>query len=212
MEELTIRKLKALEGLHYSFRLIEHHYAEINKYCPLINIDNQNLIPTLAGCWGFVDSLHRAREISQAIPGLGGKNPNLKSFLNSTKLSKEYRHYIQHLRGELNKKPPNNFPVWGVISWVDTEDKSKSHTAWIGTRLPNTEYRGHVYDRINKKWVSRVSLSIMDRSFNFDPIYESVKQFEEFAIPWIIEKAGIKVTIQREIPIISTKFVIKNNA
>ncbi|MCK4538774.1 MAG: hypothetical protein KAV42_08260 [Candidatus Krumholzibacteria bacterium] len=212
MENLVIRKVKALDGLHYSFGLIDHYYEELYPLCSKINTDNKKVIPTLARCWGFVDALHRAREISQAIPGLGGKNPHLKSFLKSTVLAKEYRHYIQHLRRELNKQPTNTFPVWGVLSWIDEYDETKSHTAWIGARLPGTTYSGHVFDTVNKKWVSRVSLSIAEKSFNFDPIYEAVQQFEAFVIPWIIEKAGIKIKVTNELPIISMKAVINKDS
>lgn len=202
-----LRNLKCLDGLHYSFELLNHAYSGLYKNCSLINEQQENLISALSKCWMIIDCVHRIREISQAIPGLSQKKPELKVFLQQTEIAENCRHYIQHLRNNLSGKDLDPYPVWGTLSWVDPSDNSISYAAVIGTQIPNMRICGCVYDTLEKKWVSKVSLSVQSVSFNFDPIYEAIVKFREFIIPWIMSnyKPGINVT--PKIPIISMKAI-----
>ncbi len=188
---------------------MEYNYKELYEKCASIKNNNEDLIPALSMCWSIIDSIHRIREISQAVPGLNKKDQNLISFLNETKIAEDYRHYIQHLRGELSKKNLNPFPVWGSLSWIDPDDECNSHLVIFGSQIEGTSYSGCVYDRFEGKWVSKVSLSIENYSFNFDPIYNASIKFKSFILPWI--KANYKpgIDIKDKLPIISTRFEIK---
>lgn len=200
-----IRKVKCLDGLHYSFELLDYNYSKMHESCLAINEDQNNLIPALSKCWSFVDLVHRIREIALALPGLSGKSEELCTFLNTTSVSEDFRHYIQHLRRELSKKEINNFPAWGTLSWVDGKDNSISYLIAIGAQIDGTSYSGCVYDNLNKEWVSKVCLAVQDKSFNFDPIYEECMKFKQFILPWIHStyEPGIKVT--EKSPIITMK-------
>ena len=205
-----IRKVKCLDGLHFSFELLEYNYSGMHESCIAINNDQKNIIPALSKCWAFVDLVHRIREIAQALPGLSGKSEKLRNFLGETNVSEDFRHYIQHLRRELSKKDINNFPAWGTLSWVDSEDESVSHLVVIGAQIPGTTYSGCIYDRFENKWVSKVCLAVSGLSFNFDPIYEECMKFKKFILPWIHStyEPGIKAT--EKSPIITMKFLLND--
>lgn len=204
-----LRNLKCLDGLYYSFELLNNAYTNLYKDCSLIIKQQENLVSALSRCWTFIDCVHRVREISQAIPGLNQNKAELKVFLQQTKIAEICRHYIQHLRNNLSKKDIDPYPVWGTLSWIDPNDNSVSYTAIIGSQVPNMQIYGCVYDTLEKKWVSKVSLSVKEKAFHFDPIYQIIAKFKDFIIPWIISnyKPGIKV--MQKIPIISAKVVIK---
>ena len=204
-----LRNLKCFDGLHYSFEILEYNYKELYKQCASIKNNNKNLIPALSMCWSIIDSIHRIREISQAVPGFNKQNQNLISFLNKTKIAENYRHYIQHLREELLKKKPNPFPVWGSLSWIDPDDESTSHLVIFGSQIEGTNYTSCVYDRFEGKWVSKISLSIESYSFNFDPIYNASMEFKNFILPWIKSNYKHGIDIKDKLPIISTRFEIK---
>ena len=205
------RIVKCLDGLHYSFEMLEYVYSSLHEICSHIKDDQSSLIPALWQCWSFIDILHRIREIAQAIPGLSKKDDNLVSFLKTTDLAEEYRHYIQHLRGELSKSEINPFPVWGSLSWVDPKDSTTTYLIAIGARIGSTNYTGCVFDTVERKWVSKVCLGIQEKSFNYDPIYEACIKFREFIIPWALAtyKLGIRVTTN--LPIYTIQIREPNN-
>jgi len=202
-----IRKVKCLDGLHYSFELLKYNYLTMYESCLAIKRDRSNIIPALSKCWSFVDSVHRIREISQALPGLSGRSKELGAFLDATNIAEDYRHYIQHLREELLKKDVNEFPVWGTLAWVDDEDNSVSHLVVIGAQIDGTQYSGCVYDTVNNKWVSKVCLGVNKKSFNFDLIYEECIKFKEFVLPWVHSTYEPGIQMTNEPPIITIKLV-----
>ena len=169
--------------------------------CCEIPADNSKVVPALAACWGFVDALHRIREIAQSIPNLSSKHLELRMFLSASSLAEEYRHYIQHLRGELAKDPPNSFPVWGSLSWADTVNSKKAHTVFLGAQIPGVSISSCVYDRQEKAWVSKVCLGVNNRSFNFDTALHSAIRFENFILPFLMEGASNELKFHDKLPI-----------
>lgn len=210
MNPVTVRRIKILDGVYFSFRLLEHHYESMYRSCAAIPDDKAHIVAALASCWGFIDVLHRLRELAQSVPGLSGKTPELRRFLERTELAERYRHYIQHLRGELGQTQPNPFPVWGSLSWVDPNDPGLTHTVMIGARLPNTSYTGAVFDTVERRWVSRVCLGVAEFSFNFDPIFQEAMSFEKFVVPWMLAQDADTLTATSDVPIFSTRFFVGN--
>lgn len=202
-----IRIVKCLDGLHYSFEILDNIYSSLYETCIQINTNQSSLIPALWHCWSFVDTVHRIREISQALPGLSKKQRELSTFIEATKLSEEYRHYIQHLRSELSKEEVNPFPVWGSLSWVDPDDSSKSYVIFIGARIKTTSYTGSVYDTHKRKWVSKVSLGIAGKTYNFDPIYDACKTFSDFIFPWMLSTYKPGIRLETKLPIITLQIL-----
>lgn len=204
---LDIRKVRCLDGLHYSFELLKGYYDQLWETCCKILTNHSQAIPALAACWGFIDALHRIREIAQSIPGLSAKHPEMRAFLAASSLSEDYRHYIQHLRGELAKDPPNTFPVWGTLSWVDQSNIHRTYAAILGAQIEGTQYTGCVYDTFENRWVSKVCLGVGGKSFNFDSIFESIIRFESFIMPYLKEGLSPKVQLRETLPILSVDLV-----
>ena len=165
------RLIRCLDGLDMSFAMLEQIHAELYPTCAAIKMDKHNLALAFWRCWSFVDTVHRIREIAQAIPGLSTKTAEVRSFLEATSIAEDFRHYIQHLRSELLKTPGNTFPVWGSLSWVDLEDQWLTHIVMAGVQVGETRYVGCVFDTVKREWVSKVALSVNDLSFNFDLIF-----------------------------------------
>ncbi len=210
MDKHSVLRIKVLDGLHFSFRLLEYHYESMYRSCAAIPTDRAQLVPALASCWGFIDVLHRLRELAQTVSGLSGNCPERRRFLERTKLAEEYRHYIQHLRQELGRATPDPQPVWGSLSWVDPGDASLTHTVMIGARLPKTAYTGAVFDTVERRWVSRVCLGVGRSSFNFDPLFEEAVAFEKFVVPWMLAQAADTISVASDLPIFSARIVMGN--
>ena len=205
---LDVRKIRCLDGLHYSFQMLRHYYTGLWETCCEIPGTNSKIIPALASAWGFIDALYRIREIAQSVPGLSAKHPDMQAFLSASGLAEDYRHYIHHLRGELaNDLPANSFPVWGTLSWVDPANPTRSHMTILGTQIEGTNYTGCPFDAVEKKWVSKVCLGLNGKSFNFDPIFLSAVRFEAFVLPFLNEKASGHAGFQEDLPLISADVI-----
>ena len=199
-----IRLIKVYDGLVFSFQVLSLNYQNLHNSCILIPNENEKLVLSFSKCWSIIDTTHRIREIAQSIPGLSKKNKILKNFLKSTSLAKEFRHYIQHLRRELSNNPPNNYPVFGSLSWIDKNDNSKCHTIILGSQIGKQNYFSCIYDRINDKWLSNVCLSINNSTFNFDPIFDEVMKFKKFILDWIEKTYNKDINKIKRYPIFTT--------
>jgi hypothetical protein len=191
-----VRIVKCLDGLHYSFEILQQAYSDLYPTCQKIKNDPGALPAALWRAWSVVDAVHRIREITQGIRGLSGSNQQLKDFLGATAVAEDLRHYIQHLRKGLGKKDVNPYPVWGTLSWVDPEVPIVSYTVLSGARVNITHFPGAVYDKLHRQWASKVCLSADGKSFNFDPVYQACMTFRDFILSWILStfKPGIQVT------------------
>lgn len=192
--------------MHYSFQMMYLSQEKLWETCCAIPSDNSQAVLALSLCWSFIDSLHRVREIAQATPGLNKKDLEMRMFLETTAVSEDFRHYIQHLRQELNKEPPNAFPVWGSLSWVDPADSTKAYTAHLGAQISGMRFSGCILDTHKKKWVSRVCLGIDSRSFNFDVLFDAAVRFEQFVMPHLLGSFSPDVQRHEKLPITSFTF------
>ncbi len=205
---LDVRKVRCLDGLHYSFLMLRHHYEGLWETCCGIPGKHSNLIAALASAWGFIDALYRIREIAQSVPGLSARHPDMQTFLAATSMAEDYLHYIHHLRSELaNDHPGNACPVWGTLSWVDPGNPTQSHMAVLGTQIEGANYTGCSFDAAEEKWASKVCLGVNGKSFNFDPMYLAAVKFEAFVLPLLDEKASAHVEPKEALPIISVDLI-----
>jgi hypothetical protein len=188
-----------------SFAMLEQIHADLHATCAAIRADKRNLSLAFWRCWSFVDAVHRVREVTQAVPGLSKETTEVRNFLDSTSIAEGFRHYVQHLRSELSKSPGNTFPVWGSLSWVDPSDPWLTHTALAGAQIGQTEYAGCIFDTVERRWVSKVSLSVGGSSFNFDLIFSECMKFQAFVIPWLLAKYSPGITLREDLPLISTR-------
>ena len=183
--QLDLRVLKAYDGFRYSFEMLDYVATGLYDACCKTAVDPSMAAKVLWRCWSIVDVCFRVRELAQAVPGLGRRNVELKDFLQETVVVPQCRHYVQHLRSELSKSPPNPYPVWGALSWIDPADRSLCHTLINGVKLAGDQYASVVFDSAKRTWVSRVSLDVNGVALHIDPVVASCRTFEEFVIPWI---------------------------
>lgn len=212
MKSIELRKVRCIDGLHYSFEMLESFQANLYQDCCEIQNNNSAVVKVISGSWGFIDALHRVREIAQSTPGINVKHQEMRAFLNATELAEEFRHYIQHLRGELANDPPNTFPVWGSISWVDPNKTNRCHTAMFGAQIQGTKFSSCVYDRLKGKWVSKVALSIDGKSFNFDLMYEAAVRVRKYLVPAIVKGSSAEIEFHEKLPILTVDVVLPENA
>jgi len=198
-----------MDALHYSFELLGYYYSSLWETCCKIQKDNTQLVPALAGGCGFIEVVHRIREVSQSIPSLSHNHPEMRIFLSASSLAVEYRNYFQHLRNELGKNPPNPFPVWGSLSWVDAENPKLAHLALLGASMEGFRDTSCVYDRQEMKWVSKVTLGINNKSFHFDPVFDSATRFREFITSFLSNQTFGKIAHTKELPIVSFEIIAK---
>lgn len=202
------RVVRCLDALSFSFSMLEHVHAELYPSCVSFLSDKNALPAAYWRAWSFIDLVHRIREVAQAVPGLSAKNKELSEFLSATELAETLRHYIQHLRGELSKTPGNSFPAWGNLAWVDANDPLLAHSAMSGAEVGQTTFGGCIFDRLERRWVSKVTLCAGDVSFNFDPIAEACLKFKEFVLPWMLKAYSPGVHLRSKLPIISMRVVV----
>ncbi|MBS1154287.1 MAG: hypothetical protein H6R07_211 [Proteobacteria bacterium] len=200
------RLVRCLDGLSMSFAVIEQIDSELYDACSRLLSEKELLPAVFWRAWSFVDTVHRIREVAQAVPGLSSKTSEMRKFLTSTEVAESFRHYIQHLRGELSKRPGNTFPAWGSLAWVDPNDPQLTHMALAGAQVGETHYAGLVFDTVEQRWVSRVALSVGGLSFNFDLIAAECMDFRNFILPWLLQKYAPGINLKDELPIISMRF------
>ena len=202
------RVVLCLDGLAMSFLMLDGIYSGLYPSCLKLPTDNASTAAAFLRCWSFVDVAHRIREVAQAAPGLSGKNVELLKFLRETTIVEKFRNYVQHLRGELSRKTPNTFPVWGSLSWMDANDEHLCHISHAGAQIGTVHHYGLIYDRLERKWVSKVALNVDELSLNFDLIYDFYKQFQGFIVPWLLAKYAPGIEVRPDLPITSIRMVL----
>lgn len=205
LSKLELKRLRSAEALFYSYELLRLSHESMWPACCAIPRDNFKLFTALESCWTFIDSLHRIREIAQGAPGINVKSAEMRAFLDVTALAEHYRHYIQHLRREVAKDPPDPSPVYGSISWVDPSDPQLCHTAILGVSMADHSYTSCVFDTGENRWVSRVALGIAGHSFNFDPMWARAVVAREYLMPLLTQAAPLYWP-PSELPIFSARF------
>jgi hypothetical protein len=203
------RLVRFLDGFSMSFAMLGHAHSELQTVCPALLVDKSKMPVAFWLCWSFVDAVHRIRELAQAVPGLGRKPPELRTFLDATTDAEQFRNYIQHLRSELSSPNQNTCPVWGVLSWVDPHDSKVAHIALAGSQVGETQFPGCVYDTVNNQYVSRVCLSVNRIAFDFDPVFAACMQFRDFIIPWLQSTYAPGIALSTDFPIVSIRVTIK---
>ncbi len=179
------RVVRFRDGFWFSRALLHRETAELETLRAKLRPEaRDDLLHAVATVWQIVDSVHRVRELARATPGMNQRDPTVRTFLVATTAAEEFRHYVQHLQREL-ANPDHRFPVWGSISWVSAKDGNTAVTAVTGTVPAGTEISGAVYDRLERRWVSRVSLSIGGIVFNVDPLVEATVAMCDHALATI---------------------------
>ena len=203
-----LKRLRNAEALFYSYELLRISHESMWPACCSIPVDNSSVFTALASCWTFIDSLHRIREIAQGAPGINSTSAEMRSFLEATAPAASYRHYIQHLRREVTKDPPDAAPVYGSIAWVDPDDSQLCHTAILGVGIAAQSSTSCVFDTQENRWVSKVALGVAGHSFNFDPMWAKAEEARAYLLPLLTYEAPIQWP-PPVLPIFSARFDLR---
>jgi len=174
------RLLRFRDGFWFSRALLRREHTELEALRVRLSPESlDDVLHAYATVWQLVDAVHRVRELAEAVPGLSKSDPKVRRFLDSTEIAEEFRNYVQHLREELSKRDVDKFPVWGALSWVAATDERRVTTVFTGVVLPGQEVQASTgaFDAQEKRWVSRVALSVRGRVFNVDPVVEEAATF-----------------------------------
>lgn len=183
LSQIDTKVVRCLDGLYYAFEILRWSHTRLWETCCSIPQDPSQTIEAINRCWVFVDAVHRIREISQALPTVAKKNPQIKRFLGATSVAATFRNHIQHLRNELNELPAAPSPIWGAISWVDPVKEGTANTLILGSLHGRIAAPTCPYDLVDRRWVSRVSLGLLGETFNFDPAFSAAENYREFILP-----------------------------
>jgi hypothetical protein len=180
------RLVRFRDGFWFSRALLRRETAELETLRTRLRPEaREDLLHVVATVWQIVDAVHRVRELAQATPGMNQGDAAVRGFLASTPVAETFRHYVQHLRGELGKRDVDRFPVWGSVSWVTSTDDTMTFTAVTGSVPAGSEISGAVYDRLERRWLSRVSLSVRGIVFNVDPVVDATVSLCDHALATI---------------------------
>jgi hypothetical protein len=205
--ESDIRLLRYYEAIHYTFEMLDYSYDNLYETCILIERDNCKFLDAISKCWTFIDSVNRLRDIAQTVPGLNTKNLNRKKFLEETASTKDIRNYIQHINQELGKRIVHKFPVYGNLSWVNQDNTCS--IILVGADFPGNQYEGCVYDTHEKKWVSKVTLSVNGIAFHFDNIFHESIKFKDFILGFLSERYTPGIKLKTRLEILKYEVIIK---
>ncbi len=173
------RLMRFRDGFWFSREILQREHAELETLrLQLYPNSMGGAVHAVATAWQIVDVVHRVRDLAEGMPGVNKKAGSCtRAFLDATAIAERFRHYVQHLRGEVSKTEVNRFPVWGSLSWVSASDDRTLHTTFLGVMRPGIEFHAGVFDAQGNRWVSRVSLSIGHVHFNVDPIVGETTAF-----------------------------------
>ena len=133
-----IRYALSMADLAY-LRLFDNLFELSRKVEQASNIENADfhIVSALSDSWSIIDSVHRLRELLQAMPGLKQNLTPLLLFRHRTKSYDDFRNAVQHLRRQIKGLVRSGEPVWGSISWIffnpDRRDTLYSITLYGGT-------------------------------------------------------------------------------
>ncbi|HSY09739.1 MAG TPA: hypothetical protein VK840_02380, partial [Candidatus Dormibacteraeota bacterium] len=139
MTEAELKKLVFyLDGLRYSFQManlvsrrIRETLDEIAQNHPDKYTEDQ-ITSGLLDAWTLIDICHRVRELVQQTPKLSQNLTGIQIFLRGTAQIENLRHYVQHLRSGIPNIPVQSNPLWGVLSWTPTDNKTVCYTIFSG--------------------------------------------------------------------------------
>jgi hypothetical protein len=152
---------------------------------PDSSVGNEDIVALLvASIWSVVDGVHRLRELLQRAPGLKRKLPQLQLFLRNTSNVEPLRHYVQHLRTEIARLPAQPTPIWGVISWVSSADRSLCYTVIAGTTFSGTSVYSCPWDTWNGCFAQEFILSVNNTTVDIPSLVADIEAIEPLLEQW----------------------------
>lgn len=192
MTPVEIKKLVFyLDGLRYSFQManlasrrIRETLDEIARNYP-DNYTEEQVTSGLLDAWTLIDICHRVRELVQQTPRLSQNLPGIQIFLRGTGQVENLRHYVQHLRSGIPNIPVQSNPLWGVLSWTPTNDKSVCYTIFSGNLVGGVYGNTLTLDTHNLQFIAEMKLLADGIEIDLSSILEHLKKVKNCISEWL---------------------------
>lgn len=195
MNSITPEEIKKLvfylDGLRYSFQManlvsrrIRETLDEITRNYP-DNYTEEQITSGLLDAWTLVDICHRVRELVQQTPRLSHNLPGIQIFLRGTEQIENLRHYVQHLRSGIPNIPVQSNPLWGVLSWTPTNDKTVCYTIFSGNLVGGVYGNTLTLDTHNLQFTAEMKLTADGIEIDLDFILEQLKKVKICISEWL---------------------------
>jgi hypothetical protein len=160
--------------------ILDHLYADFENGTlqarEAVKVENDPSIVTkiYISALGLIDYFHRFNEIISAMTLIRKDTPHIKKLNRAIGPVKDCRNYLQHMRSDLMKGGPIQYPILGAISWVH-EGRNYTlfpHQPTQGVNLPSI-----AFDTFAGKYVSKYLLIVGGHEIQLDTVYAEVKAF-----------------------------------
>jgi hypothetical protein len=116
--------------------------------------------------------------LSQNLPGI-------QIFLRGTGQVENLRHYVQHLRSGIPNIPVQSNPLWGVLSWTPTNDKSVCYTIFSGNLVGGVYGNTLTLDTHNLQFIAEMKLLADGIEIDLSSILEHLKKVKNCISEWL---------------------------
>jgi hypothetical protein len=200
---MTEKELKNLvfylDGLRYSFQMasltsrrIKGTLDEIARCHSKGEYTEEQITSGLLDAWTLVDVCHRVRELVQQTPGLSQKLPGIQVFLRTTGQIENLRHYVQHLRSGIPNIPTQSNPLWGVLSWTPSYDKTVCYTIFTGNLVGGVSGHSLSLDTHNFQFAGELNLLADGIDVDLNSISEQLGKLKTCISEWIDQQPHFK--------------------
>jgi hypothetical protein len=97
-------------------------------------------VSAISDAWSIVDNTHRFCELLKQFPRIKQRLPQFQVLYRSAAAAEPMRHFIQHVRNEIDALAQGGLSVWGTITW---NLKSEFDA---GQRIQHSLHIGTFYD------------------------------------------------------------------
>lgn len=126
-----------LEGLFYAFEMESIVLKRLKgglqrlqrRFQTKTSLHPATVYPLL-DAWSYVDVIHRLRELLRQVPKLKTRDAAVRSFLDETASADHLGRYVQHMRRQTGTTPGPAGPLWGALSWVDSDGDTGRSVTW----------------------------------------------------------------------------------
>lgn len=188
-----------LDGLRYSFQManlvsrrIRETLDEIARGHSKEEYTEEQITSGLLDAWTLVDVCYRVRELVQQTPGLSQKLPGIQVFIRRTEQIENLRHYVQHLRSGIPNIPIQSNPLWGVLSWAPTNDKTVCYTIFSGNLVGGVSGHTLSLDTHNFQFAAEIRLLAGNIEIDLNSISEQLSKLKICISDWIDKQPHFK--------------------
>lgn len=160
--------------------IVDHLFADLKRATlqaedsTKVEADMSIVTEIYISALGLIDYFHRFHEIVSAMTLIRKDRPELKKLEKAVAPVKECRNYLQHMRGDLAKNDPIEYPILGAISWVS---EGRNYTLFSSQPTQSFDLPGIVYDTFSDTYVCKYQFTVGGYEVRIDTVYSEVRSF-----------------------------------